>query len=81
MSRLAREGTVLTNCHITAASCVPCRASLFKGYYPHVTGVLRNGQAWGRTWVEKLRDSAATCDRSRSQTSSQSGTRLGSATE
>lgn len=61
LDRLARDGTVLTNCHITAASCVPCRASLFKGYYPHVTGVLRNGQAWGRTWVEKLRDSGYHC--------------------
>ena len=50
-----------TNCHITAASCVPCRASLFKGHYPHTTGVLRNGQPWGRTWVEKLAASGYRC--------------------
>ncbi len=61
LDRLALEGTVLTNCHITAASCVPCRASLFKGYYPHTTGVLRNGQPWGRTWVEQLRDAGYRC--------------------
>jgi arylsulfatase len=61
LDRLVAEGAVLTNCHITAASCVPCRASLFTGYYPHTLGVLRNGQAWGRTWVEKLRDAGYRC--------------------
>jgi arylsulfatase len=61
LDRLVAEGTVLTNCHITAASCVPCRASLFTGYYPHTTGVLRNGQPWRRTWVEKLRDAGYRC--------------------
>lgn len=61
IDRLVNEGTTFTNCHITAASCVPCRASLFKGYYPHTTGVLRNGQAWGRTWVEKLADAGYRC--------------------
>jgi arylsulfatase A-like enzyme len=54
LDRLVGEGVTFTNCHITAASCVPCRASLFKGYYPHTTGVLRNGQPWRRTWVERL---------------------------
>jgi arylsulfatase len=61
IDRLVREGTTFTDCHITAASCVPCRASLFKGYYPHVTGVLRNGQPWRRTWVELLRDAGYRC--------------------
>jgi arylsulfatase len=61
LDRLVAEGTVLTNCHITAASCVPCRASLFTGYYPHTTGVLRNGQPWRRTWVEQLRDAGYRC--------------------
>lgn len=61
LDRLAHEGAALTNCHITAASCVPCRASLFKGYYPHTTGVLRNGQPWRRTWVEQLRDAGYRC--------------------
>ncbi len=61
LDRLVREGVTLTNCHITAASCVPCRASLFKGYYPHTTGVLRNGQPWGRTWVESLAAAGYRC--------------------
>lgn len=61
LDRLIEEGTTLTNCHITAASCVPCRASLFKGYYPHTTGVLRNGQPWARTWVEQLRETGYRC--------------------
>lgn len=62
LDRLAAEGTVLSNCHITAASCVPCRASLFKGYYPHTTGVLRNGQPWGReTWVGRLKEAGYRC--------------------
>lgn len=61
LDRLCAEGAVLTNCHITAASCVPCRASLFKGHYPHTTGVLRNGQPWRRTWVERLRDAGYRC--------------------
>ncbi|GAB5375547.1 MAG: sulfatase-like hydrolase/transferase [Acuticoccus sp.] len=61
IDRLVKEGTTFTNCHITAASCVPCRASLFKGYYPHTTGVLANGQPWQRTWVETLAQSGYRC--------------------
>lgn len=61
LDRLVAEGTTFTNCHITAPSCVPCRASLFSGYYPHTTGVLKNGQSWGRTWVERLREAGYRC--------------------
>lgn len=61
LDRLVSEGVSFTNCHITAASCVPCRASLFTGYYPHVNGVLENEQLWQHTWVEKLRDAGYTC--------------------
>ena len=61
LDRLVAEGVALTNCHITAASCVPCRASLFTGYYPHTTGVLRNGQPWRRTWVERLAAAGYRC--------------------
>ena len=56
LDRLVDEGKHFTECHVTAPSCVPCRASLFTGYYPHTTGVLANGQAWSRTWVSDLRD-------------------------
>lgn len=61
LDRLVNEGVTFTNCHITGASCIPCRASLFKGYYPHTTGVLRNGQPWQRTWVEQLAASGYRC--------------------
>ncbi len=54
IDRLAERGVTFTNCHVTAPSCVPCRASLFTGYYPHTNGVLANGQPWSRTWVEDL---------------------------
>lgn len=54
IDRLAEHGTTFTQCHVTAPSCVPCRASLFTGYYPHTNGVLANGQPWSRTWVSEL---------------------------
>ncbi|KFB11454.1 sulfatase family protein [Nitratireductor basaltis] len=56
LDRLAERGVTFSNCHVTAPSCVPCRASLFTGYYPHTNGVLANGQEWSKTWVSKLRD-------------------------
>ena len=54
LDRLADEGVVFTECHITAPSCVPSRASLFTGYYPHTTGILKNGDQWRHSWVEDL---------------------------
>jgi len=49
-----REGVALTNCYSSAPSCVPARASLFTGYFPHTTGVYKNGDAWQHSWVESL---------------------------
>ncbi len=54
LDRLVREGVTFTNCHITAPSCAPARASLFTGCYPHTTGILKNGDRWTRSWVEDL---------------------------
>jgi arylsulfatase len=54
LDRLVREGISFTNCFITAPSCVPSRASLFNGYYPHTTGIFKNGDSWRRSWVEWL---------------------------
>jgi len=56
IDRLVERGTSFDQCHVTAPSCVPCRASLFSGYYPHTNGVLANGQAWSRTWVSQLQE-------------------------
>ena len=61
LDRLVREGVSFDECHVTAASCVPARASLFNGLYPHTTGVLRNGCEWRRSWVEQLAASGYHC--------------------
>ena len=54
LDRLVTEGVSFSNCYISAPSCVPSRASLFSGYYPHTTGVLQNGDQWRHSWVESL---------------------------
>ena len=61
LDRLVREGVSFTNCHVTAASCAPARASLFKGYYPHTTGILKNADRWRESWVELLNTSGYHC--------------------
>ena len=61
LDRLVNEGVTLSNCHITAPSCVPSRASLFTGYYPHTTGILKNGDSWRHAWVEPLAASGYCC--------------------
>ncbi|MCB0091765.1 MAG: sulfatase-like hydrolase/transferase, partial [Caldilineaceae bacterium] len=61
LDRLVREGVTFTNCHITAPSCAPSRASLFTGYYPHTTGILRNADQWQHAWVEDLADAGYYC--------------------
>jgi arylsulfatase len=54
LDRLAQEGVAFTNCFVAAPSCAPSRASLFTGYYPHTTGILRNADRWRHSWVELL---------------------------
>jgi arylsulfatase len=61
LDRLVREGAAFTNCHVTAASCAPARASLFTGYYPHTTGVLKNADLWRHSWIESLADGGYRC--------------------
>jgi arylsulfatase A-like enzyme len=61
LDRLAAEGVAFTNCHVTAPSCAPSRASLFTGYYPHTTGIIRNADSWEHSWVELLSASGYYC--------------------
>lgn len=61
LDRLVREGVSFDNCFVNAPSCVPSRASLFSGYSPHTTGVLRNGQVWNQTWITQLAASGYHC--------------------
>ncbi len=61
LDRLVREGVSFTQCHVTAASCAPARASLFKGYFPHTTGILRNADTWRRSWIELLNEAGYHC--------------------
>jgi arylsulfatase A-like enzyme len=56
IDRLVDEGVTFTDCHVTAPLCVPSRASLFTGYYPHTTGIYSNESFWQHTWVERLQD-------------------------
>ena len=57
LDRLVNEGVTFTNCHITAPSCAPSRASLFTGHYPHTTGILRNADRWTRSWIKLIQES------------------------
>ena len=61
LDRLVREGVSFDQCHVTAASCAAARASLFKGYYPHTTGILKNADSWRRSWIQHLNDSGYYC--------------------
>ncbi len=61
LDRLVNEGVTFTNCFITAASCAPARASLFTGYYPHTTGILRNADTWRHSWIELLNNVGYHC--------------------
>ena len=61
LDRLVNEGVVLEQCHITAPSCAPSRASLFTGTYPHTNNVLKNKDKWPRTWVSDLAESGYYC--------------------
>jgi len=61
LDRLAREGTWFSRCYVTGASCVPARASLFTGVYPHTNGILTNASSWRHTWVESLARAGYLC--------------------
>ncbi len=45
MDSLARQGMLFTRAYTPNPLCMPARASLFTGRYPHETGVTTNGRA------------------------------------
>ena len=61
LDRLVGEGVTFTQSFITAASCAPARASLFTGYYPHTTGILKNADSWTRSWIERVNTAGYHC--------------------
>ncbi|WP_146517820.1 sulfatase family protein [Stieleria varia] len=61
LDRLVREGVSFDQCHVTAASCAAARASLFKGYHPHTTGILKNADRWRHSWIERLNAAGYYC--------------------
>jgi arylsulfatase len=61
LDRLVNEGVAFSQCHVTAPSCGPSRASLFTGYFPHNSGALKNNDPWPRTWVQDLKDNGYYC--------------------
>jgi arylsulfatase A-like enzyme len=61
LDRLVAEGVSFEQCHVAAASCAPARASLFKGFFPHTTGILKNADSWKRSWIELLNDAGYHC--------------------
>jgi arylsulfatase len=61
LDRLVNEGTFFSRCYVTGASCVPARASLFTGVYPHTNGILTNASSWRHTWVETLAANGYLC--------------------
>jgi arylsulfatase len=60
MDRLAEEGVRFANAYTNSPVCVPARASLATGRYPHNTGVWKNEAfTLGRgapTWMRAVRD-------------------------
>ena len=60
LDRLVNEGVSFTNAFVASASCVPTRASLYQGVYPHTSGIYNNS-AWNRTWVGNLADAGYYC--------------------
>lgn len=61
LDRLVNEGVSFTNCFVASASCVPTRASLYQGCYPHTSGIYSNDHGWNRTWVGNLADAGYYC--------------------
>ncbi len=58
---LAAAGASFSRCYVSGASCVPARASLFSGCFPHTTGVINNAAGWRHSWVERFAAAGYRC--------------------
>lgn len=64
LDRLARRGVVFTNCYSNSPVCVPARAAMFTGLYPHEVQSYDNAAPFdGRVpgWTNRLTDSGYLC--------------------
>ncbi|MFH1070811.1 MAG: sulfatase-like hydrolase/transferase, partial [Candidatus Glassbacteria bacterium] len=64
LDRLARRGTVFTNCYSNSPVCVPARASLFTGLFAHEVEAYDNAAPFdGRApcWTNRLAQSGYLC--------------------
>ena len=60
----ATAGTVFTNCYSNSPVCVPARAAMFSGLYPHEVGSYDNAAPFDcrvPAWTNRLRDSGYRC--------------------
>ncbi|HUU29291.1 MAG TPA: sulfatase-like hydrolase/transferase [archaeon] len=64
LDRLASRGTVFTACYSNSPVCVPARAAMFTGLYPHEVEAYDNAAPFdGRVpaWTNRLNDSGYLC--------------------
>ncbi len=61
MDALAKNGVTFTDCHIWLRAAFHHEPASSPDITRTPTGVLSNGQAWQRTWVEQLRDAGYRC--------------------
>jgi len=64
LDRLAARGTVFTNCYSNSPVCVPARASMFTGLYPHEVCAYDNAAPFDcrvPAWTNRLSDSGYRC--------------------
>ena len=61
LDHMVSEGTTFTHAFAAGASCVPSRASLFTGQFPHTLGVLKNNDPWQHSWIELLNAAGYHC--------------------
>ncbi|NOG55826.1 MAG: sulfatase [Planctomycetes bacterium] len=46
IDRLAKQGIMFTNCHVTNAICAPSRAVILTGKHSHLNGIMTNGEVF-----------------------------------